>query len=76
MHSHPFNRSGRLQSVNWIGLQSLYQREVHRFLKVAAQTITGPAVTTLLFLAVFSVALGRRMPALGDMSYLEFLAPG
>jgi ABC-2 type transport system permease protein len=76
MRSCPFARRGGLQSVNWIGLQTLYRREVHRFLKVAAQTITGPAVTTLLFLAVFSVALGRRMPALQGVSYLEFLAPG
>lgn len=62
--------------MNWIGLQTLYSREVRRFLKVAAQTITGPAVTTLLFLTVFAVALDRRIPALEGGSYLEFLAPG
>ena len=62
--------------VNWIGLWTLYLREVRRFLKVAAQTVTGPVVTTLLFLAVFSVALGRRAPMTGGVSYIEFLAPG
>jgi ABC-2 type transport system permease protein len=62
--------------INWIGLWTLYKREVVRFLKVAAQTVTGPVVTTLLFLAVFSVALGRRAPPAESVSYLHFLAPG
>jgi ABC-2 type transport system permease protein len=62
--------------INRIGLWTLYKREVHRFLKVAAQTVTGPVVTTLLFLAVFSVALGRRAPPAENVSYLQFLAPG
>ena len=39
--------------VNWIGLKTLYVKEVHRFLKVYTQTIKAPAVTTLVFLAIF-----------------------
>ncbi|HLJ65359.1 MAG TPA: multidrug ABC transporter permease, partial [Stellaceae bacterium] len=38
-------------AVNWLGLWSLYVREVRRFIKVAMQTIAAPVVTTLLFLA-------------------------
>jgi ABC-2 type transport system permease protein len=64
------------RSVNWIGLWTLYLREVQRFLKVAAQTVAGPVVTTMLFLLVFSVALGRRTPAVEQVSYAEFLTPG
>jgi ABC-2 type transport system permease protein len=71
---HGQARAARL--INWIGLWTLYKREVLRFLKVAAQTVTGPVVTTLLFLAVFSVALGRRAPPAESVSYLHFLAPG
>ena len=67
---------GDLPSVNWIGVWTLYRREVRRFLKVAAQTVAGPAVTTTLILLVFSVALGRRTPAVEQMSYTGFLAPG
>jgi ABC-2 type transport system permease protein len=62
--------------INWIGLWTLYKREVHRFLKVAAQAVTGPVVSTLLFLAVFSVALDRRGSPAESVSYLQFLAPG
>ncbi|WP_456316328.1 ABC transporter permease [Teichococcus aestuarii] len=62
--------------MNWIGVATLYRREVQRFLAVAAQTVGGPVVSALLFLTVFGVALGRHAPALGGVSYLVFIAPG
>ena len=43
--------------VNWIGLFTLYIKEVKRFSNVFLQTITAPMVTTLLFVIVFSVAI-------------------
>jgi len=61
---------------NWLGLYTLYLREVRRFTKVYTQTIIGPVVTTLLFLAVFSLAIGRSTAVIGDVAFLEFLAPG
>jgi len=51
-------------------------REVRRFIKVKTQTIMAPMVTTLLFLAVFSLALGGRARMVGDIPFVEFLAPG
>src|SRR3546814_5457194 len=45
--------------INWTGLWTLYLKEVRRFFKVQLQTIWGPALTTLLFLVIFTVALGR-----------------
>ena len=51
-------------------------REVRRFIKVKTQTILAPMVTTLLFLAIFSLALGGRTRMIGDVPLLEFLAPG
>ena len=42
-----------------IPLWTLYIKEVKRFMKVAMQTIIGPAMSSLLFLAVFSLALGK-----------------
>ena len=61
---------------NWIGLKTLYVREVRRFLKVKTQTILAPIVTTLLFLAVFSLAFGGQTRVIGDIAFIEFLAPG
>jgi ABC-2 type transport system permease protein len=63
-------------AVNWLGLWTLYVREVHRFLKVAMQTIAAPVVTTLLFLAIFLLALGGQQRSIVGVPFLEFLAPG
>ena len=50
----------QITGFNRIGLWSLYIKEIRRFLKVQTQTIWAPAVTTLLFLVIFTVALGRE----------------
>lgn len=63
-------------AANWRGLWVLCGKETFRFLKIFQQTVAGPVVTTLLFLAVFSLALGERMRGVADVPYLEFLAPG
>jgi ABC-2 type transport system permease protein len=63
-------------AVNWLGFWTLYVREVRRFLKVSTQTIVAPVVTTLLFLAIFLLALGGQQRHVGDIPYAEFLAPG
>ena len=34
-------------AVNWLGLWTLYLKEVQRFLNVATQTIVAPMVTSL-----------------------------
>jgi len=61
---------------NAIGLWTLYMREVRRFMKVYTQTMLAPVVTTLLFLAVFTLALGKFRPAVHGVPFSEFLAPG
>jgi ABC-2 type transport system permease protein len=67
----------RYGAVNWLGLRTLVMREVRRFTKVHTQTIAAPVVTTLLFLAVFVLALGSSAaPAAGGVNFAEFLAPG
>ncbi|WP_142848096.1 ABC transporter permease [Telmatospirillum sp. J64-1] len=73
-HSQP--RPRQMGAVNWLGLWTLYMREVRRFMKVHFQTIFAPVVTTLLFLAVFALALGRAVQQVGGVSFMEFLAPG
>jgi ABC-2 type transport system permease protein len=47
-------------AMNWLGLWTLYKKEVHRFLKVAFQTVFAPIISTLLFLLVFMGAWGAR----------------
>ncbi len=69
-----------IRNVNWGGLKTLYVKEVRRFFKVQLQTVWAPAVTTMLFLIIFTVALGRdgRTVPLGgeQIRFADFLAPG
>jgi ABC-2 type transport system permease protein len=65
----------RFGRVNWLGLLTLLEKEVRRFLKVSFQTIVAPVISTLLFLLVFMQAMGGRADV-GGVPYVEFLAPG
>jgi ABC-2 type transport system permease protein len=61
---------------NRIGLWTLYIKEVRRFLKVQTQTVWAPAITTLLFLVIFTVALGRGGRDVLGVPFATFVAPG
>jgi ABC-2 type transport system permease protein len=63
-------------ALNWIGLQTLYQREVRRFWKVAVQTIFGPVVSTWLLMVVFVMAFGADKRMMSGIPFADFLAPG
>ena len=65
-----------IKRVNWGGLRTLYIKEVRRFFKVQLQTIWAPAITTLLFLVIFSVSLGGIRPAVMGVPFADFIAPG
>lgn len=65
-----------ITGINRIGLWSLYVKEVRRFFKVQTQTIWAPAVTTLLFLVIFTVALGRNGASALGFPFGDFVAPG
>lgn len=65
-----------IHQVNWVGLKTLYMKEVRRFFKVQTQTIWAPAITTLLFLVIFSLALGRGDREVLGVNFATFVAPG
>jgi ABC-2 type transport system permease protein len=62
--------------LNLTGLWTLYRKEVWRFWKVMTQTVLAPVVSTLVFLAIFALAMHRADTRVGDLPFLEFLAPG
>jgi ABC-2 type transport system permease protein len=65
-----------ITGINRVGLFALYMKEVRRFLKVQTQTIWAPAFTTLLFLVIFTVALGREGREVLGVPFASFVAPG
>jgi len=70
-------RMRQLGRVNWLGLWTLTAKEIRRFLKVYFQTVIAPVVTTMLFMAIFALALsGPTRAMVGGVPYEQFLAPG
>ncbi|MDD2924365.1 ABC transporter permease [Rhodoferax sp.] len=58
------------------GWQMLFYKEVLRFWRVAAQTITGPVLTAMLYLLIFGHALESHVKVYDLVSYTAFLVPG
>ena len=73
-HAPPSPR--RVGLFNGRGAWTLYAKEVRRFLKVSQQTLMAPVVTTLLFLAIFALALGGDQRMIAGVPFDQFLAPG
>ncbi|WP_423142379.1 ABC transporter permease [Parablastomonas sp. CN1-191] len=66
----------QIHRMNGLGLWTLYMKEVRRFFKVQTQTIWAPAITTLLYLMIFTVAMGRGGREVLGVPFASFVAPG
>ncbi|MGA8535640.1 MAG: ABC transporter permease [Candidatus Tumulicola sp.] len=62
--------------MNGVALWTLTKREVVRSLKVINQVIWPPIITTLLYVFIFGMAVGSRIPSVQGVSYAQFLIPG
>ena len=62
--------------VNWIGLWTIYKKEVLRFITVIFQTVVSPLVTSLLFLLVLSLSIADFRGEVLGHPFIIFLAPG
>ena len=58
------------------GFGTLLYKETLRFVKVSVQTVAAPVLTSLLYLLIFSQALGERVKVFGSVDYVSFLVPG
>ncbi|MEM8555425.1 MAG: ABC transporter permease [Pseudomonadota bacterium] len=66
----------RFGQVNWLGMWTLAEREVRRFMSIWSQTLLAPLVTAGLFMAVFSLAIGPTRGEVMGVPFLHFIAPG
>lgn len=65
-----------MERINWYGTYTLTLREVKRFLKVYHQTLVGPAVSALIFLAVFAMAIGSHRADVEGIKFIDFMGYG
>ena len=58
------------------GFATLLYKELLRFWKVAFQTVGGPVLSALLYMVIFSQALGGHVRVFEGVPYTAFLVPG
>ena len=59
-----------------LGLRTLLEKEIRRFLRVPGQTLLSPVVTTTLYFVVFGFSLGSRLREVEGVPYARFIVPG
>lgn len=63
--------------MNWIGLYTMFRREVQRTLRVVVQTLVAPVVSAALYLFIFGTVIGAKIEDFADgVSYVSFVFPG
>ncbi|PJE75605.1 hypothetical protein COV04_04235 [Candidatus Uhrbacteria bacterium CG10_big_fil_rev_8_21_14_0_10_48_11] len=63
--------------INWIGLGTIYWREIRRTFQVSMQTVFPPIITSLLYILIFGNVLGSRIQdIIPGVSYIDFMIPG
>ncbi len=55
---------------------AIFSREIRRFLRIWVQTLVPPAVTMLLYFAIFGTLIGERVGLMGGIPYVQYIAPG
>ncbi len=62
--------------INWIGLYTMFRREVQRTLRVVVQTLVAPVVSAALYLFIFGTVIGTKIEDFAGVPYISFVFPG
>ena len=63
-------------SISTTRFQALFRREVLRYVRRPGNTFLPPAITNILYFAVFGVILGGRIDEIAGFPYVVFILPG
>ncbi|MEZ4104498.1 MAG: ABC transporter permease [Candidatus Paceibacterota bacterium] len=62
--------------TNWIGLFTMFEREIKRTLRVAIQTLAAPVISAALYIFIFGLVIGSQITEIAGVSYIAFVFPG
>ncbi len=62
--------------MNWIGLQTMLQREIKRTFRVATQTLVAPTISATLYIFIFGAIMGTKIDDFAGVPYISFVFPG
>lgn len=63
-------------SKNWIAFQTLFRKEIRRFLRIWVQTILPSGIMITLYIVIFGSFIGSRVLPIQGYSYLQYIIPG
>ena len=64
------------EKINWYGAYNLTRREIYRFIKVYNQSVISPAISALIFLVVFVLALADADKEIAGIKFVNFMGYG
>lgn len=67
-------RTGLYHSL--IALQTLFFREIHRFMRIWSQTLLPPAITMSLYFIIFGKFIGSQIQHIDGFTYIQYIVPG
>lgn len=62
--------------MNVLGMQTLFAKEVRRFMRVPGQTVLSPLISTTLYFIVFGYSISGRVQTVEGSPYLHYIVPG
>ena len=65
-----------LTTIRWVGYKTIVIREFGRIIRIWGQTLVPSAVTATLYFVIFGSLVGRRVGNMGDVPYMQYIAPG
>jgi ABC-2 type transport system permease protein len=65
-----------LPAIRWVGYKTIVIREYGRIIRIWGQTLVPSAVTAILYFVIFGSLVGRRVGNMGDVPYMQYIAPG
>ncbi len=62
--------------IQWIVFNTIFHKEVRRFMRIWAQTLLPPAITMTLYFVIFGQLIGKRVGPMDGVDYMAFIVPG
>jgi len=63
-------------STQWVAYSTILRKEFIRIVRIWAQTLLPPLITTALYFMIFGKLIGSQVEGVGGVSYMEYIAPG
>lgn len=65
-----------LSNPTWIAFNTIFTREIRRFMRIWIQTLLPPAITMILYFVIFGSFIGSRVGTMQGVSFMQYIAPG